>query len=67
MQPLDENSAQQLLGLPEEEATKVAMANGWLVRVAARDGEFFMLTKDYVENRVNLSVKNGIVIAITVG
>jgi hypothetical protein len=66
-QPLDENSAQQLLGLPEEEATKVAMANGWQVRVAARDGEFFMLTKDYLENRVNLSVKNGIVIAITVG
>lgn len=66
-QPLDENSAQQLLGLPESEATKVAMANGWLVRIAARDGEFFMLTKDYVENRVNLSVKNGLVIAITVG
>jgi len=66
-QPLDENSAQQLLGLPEAEATKVAMANGWLVRIAARDGEFFMLTQDYVENRVNLSVKSGKVIAITVG
>jgi hypothetical protein len=66
-QPLDENSAQQLLGLPESEATKVAMSNGWLVRIAARDGEFFMLTQDYVENRVNLSVKTGKVIAITVG
>ena len=67
VQPLDENSAQQLRGLPEDEATKVAMANGWIVRVAARDGEFFMLTKDYLVNRVNLSVKKGIVIAITVG
>jgi len=67
VQPLDENSAQQLLGLPESEATKVAMANGWLVRIAARDGEFFMLTQDYVDNRVNLSVKSGKVIAITVG
>jgi hypothetical protein len=66
-QPLDENSAQQLLGLPESEATKVAMANGWQVRIAARDGEFFMLTQDFVENRVNLSVKSGKVIAITVG
>jgi hypothetical protein len=65
--PLDENSAQQLLGLPEQEATKVAMANGWQVRIAARDGEFFMLTQDYAENRVNLSVKRGKVIAITVG
>jgi hypothetical protein len=66
-QTLDENSAQQLLGLPEVEATKVAMANGWQVRIAARDGEFFMLTQDYVENRVNLSVARGKVIAITVG
>ena len=67
MQPLDENSAQQLLGLPEAEATRVAMVNGWQVRIAARDGEFFMLTKDYSSNRVNLNVENRIVIAITVG
>jgi hypothetical protein len=67
MQPLDENSAQQLLGLPEAEATRVAMVNGWQVRIAARDGEFFMLTQDYSSNRVNLNVKNRIVIAITVG
>ena len=66
-QPLDNNTAQQLLGLPEVEATKVAMVNGWMVRIAARDGQFFMLTQDYLENRVNLSVKKGIVIAITVG
>jgi hypothetical protein len=66
-QPLDENTAQQLLGLPESEATKVAMENGWVVRIAARDGEFFMLTQDYSESRVNLSVKNGKVIAITIG
>ena len=67
MQPLDENSAQQLLGLPEAEATRVAMVNGWQVRIAARDGEFFMLTMDYSSNRVNLNVENRIVIAITVG
>jgi len=66
-QPLDENTAQQLLGLPEAEATKVAMERGWVVRIAARDGEFFMLTQDYSGNRVNLSVKNGKVIAITIG
>ena len=66
-QPLDENTAQQLLGLPESEATKVAMENGWIVRIAARDGEFFMLTQDYRDNRVNLSVKNAKVIAITIG
>lgn len=66
-EPLDENTAQQLLGLPESEATKVAMERGWVVRIAARDAEFFMLTTDYSENRVNLSVKNRKVIAITIG
>ena len=66
-EPLDENTAQQLLGLPESEATKLAMERGWVVRIAARDAEFFMLTTDYSENRVNLSVKNRKVIAITIG
>lgn len=66
-QPLDDKTAQQLLGLAETEATKVAMVKGWVVRIAARDGEFFMLTEDYSQNRVNLSVKHGTVIAITIG
>ncbi|MFM7263630.1 MAG: hypothetical protein ACKO1X_07790 [Acidimicrobiales bacterium] len=62
----DEN-AQKLVGLGEDEATKVATGNGWTVRVAERDGESFMLTADYRTDRVNLKVKNGRVTAVTVG
>ena len=62
-----DEDAQKLVGLSEEEATKVATGNGWAVRVAERDGESFMLTTDYRTDRVNLTVKNGRVTAVTVG
>ena len=62
-----DEDAQKLVGLSEEEATKVATGNGWTVRVAERDGESFMLTTDYRTDRVNLTVKKGRVTAVTIG
>jgi len=59
--------AEKLVGLTEDEATKVATGNGWTVRVAERDGESFMLTADYRTDRVNLTVRDGKVTAVTVG
>lgn len=64
---IDEETAATLVGLSEEDAASNAEANGWIVRIAERDGEKFPLTADYVENRVNLVVENGIVIGVTVG
>ena len=37
------------------------------VRVAMRDGEAFMLTKDYLENRANLTVVKTVVTAVAIG
>lgn len=62
-----DEDAQALVGLREDEATKVATGYGWTVRVAERDGESFMLTTDYRTDRVNLTVKDGVVTAVTVG
>jgi hypothetical protein len=56
-----------LIGLTESEAVKVASERGWTIRVAMRDGEAFMLTKDYSENRVNLTVVKTVVTAVTIG
>ncbi len=67
MNPIDEASTKQLVGLSEGEATKVASGNGWTIRIAMRDGESFMLTTDYQDNRVNLTIENGVVTAVTVG
>ena len=59
--------ADSLVGLTEAEATKTAEQRGWIVRVAARDGEFFPLTMDYVMNRVNLVVEKNLVTSVDVG
>jgi hypothetical protein len=67
MNPIDEASAKQLVGLTESEATKVATGNGWTIRIAMRDGESFMLTTDYSDSRVNLTIENGVVTAVSVG
>ena len=64
---LDDASAQKLIGLTEAEAQKVATELGWQVRVAMRDGEAFMLTKDYQTNRVNLTITKGSVTAVVIG
>ena len=63
--PKDEVLA--LVGLSEEEATKVAESKGWIVRVSSRDGEDYQLTMDYVTNRVNLTVVDGKVTGVSVG
>ena len=64
---LSKETANALVGLSEAEATKVATGNKWLVRVAKRDGEEFMLTMDYVTNRVNFTVVAGVVTSVSIG
>jgi hypothetical protein len=64
---LTEETAKSLIGLTEDEAVKVASERGWTIRVAMRDGEAFMLTLDYSENRVNLTVVKTVVTAVTIG
>ena len=63
----DETSVKKLIGLTEAEAQKVATELGWQVRVAMRDGEAFMLTQDYLTNRVNLTITKGSVTFVVVG
>ena len=68
--PIAEVSQEQaatLVGLTEDEATKTAQENGWTIRVAARDGEQFMLTTDYSFSRVNITVVASLVTEVTVG
>lgn len=57
--------AQQLVGLAEDEAAKVAAGNGWMMRVVERDGESLMVTTDWVDNRVNVVVDSGKVSAVS--
>lgn len=62
-----QQQAATLVGLTEDEATKMAQEKGWTIRVAARDGEQFMLTADYSLSRVNITVVASLVTEVTVG
>jgi hypothetical protein len=65
--PTAKQKAYLLVGLVEAEATKAATSYGWRIRIAQRDAEQFMLTTDYQIDRVNFTIMNGIVTAVTVG
>lgn len=60
-------STDGLIGLTEATAVDEAEFGGWVVRVVARDGEYYPVTKDYLLSRVNLIVDGGIVTSVSVG
>ncbi len=64
---LSQETANVLVGLTEANATRIATEKKWIVRIAKRDGEDFMLTMDYVTNRVNLTVVAGVVTQVSIG
>jgi hypothetical protein len=64
---IPQESANKIIGLREDEAMKVAASNGWEFRVSARDGEQYMLTTDYIPNRVNVVIVDGEVTEVSVG
>lgn len=64
---ISQSDADTLVGLSLEEATKVAESRRWTLRVASVDGKENMLTMDYSYSRVNVSVVDGIVTAVTIG
>lgn len=55
------------LGLTQPEAKRYAAKRDQTIRVAGRDGECFALTMDYRDDRVNLYLKDGIVVAAAIG
>ncbi len=56
-----------LVGVGETNAAAVAAEQGFTVRVVARDGEWFPVTKDYREDRINIVIEDGIVVRAFVG
>lgn len=57
----------QLLNLSEEEATKLATAAGYKVRVSHVDGAGMVGTRDYNVRRVNLHLIDGVVSSYNLG
>jgi len=65
--PADPGSTDVLVGVGETNAATAAAEQGFTVRVVARDGEWFPVTKDYREDRINIVIEDGIVVRAFVG
>ncbi|MBK5268211.1 MAG: hypothetical protein JJE47_12330 [Acidimicrobiia bacterium] len=64
---ISDSEAATLIGLTEGDAIATASDRGWIVRVVERDGEQSAVTEDYSTSRVNLTITNDTVTAVTVG
>jgi len=64
---ISEARASQLISMSEPEAEVCAAANSWIYRIGERDGEGFILTKDYRTNRVTVSIESGFITKVSVG
>ena len=56
-----------LIGETEHAATEALTAAGFSSRIAARDGERFALTMDWVPSRINLTINDGLVTNTSIG
>jgi hypothetical protein len=56
-----------IVGLTTADAEAAAQEQGWTTRIVAEDGERFMVTEDYSEQRVNLVIEDGTVLAAARG
>lgn len=59
--------AQGVTGLEELDAVALLELVGLPWRVVSRDGEYFMVTKDFSPDRINLTVAAGFVVAASLG
>lgn len=57
----------RLIGLSEEEALALCEHYNVIMRVVREDKTFYFGTCDFVLNRVNVSLVNGIVVSVTTG
>jgi len=64
---ISEARANQLISMSEVGAEICAATNSWLYRIGEKDGEAFMLTKDYRTNRVTVSIESGFITKISIG
>ena len=64
---ISEARASQLITMSQIAAEVCAAANSWIYRIGEKDGEGFMLTKDYRTNRVTVSIESGFITKVSVG
>lgn len=61
MENVDNTRIEAVIGMSEEEGTRILSEAGWKVRIVARNGENFIITADYSTSRANLIIENDII------
>lgn len=59
--------ASSVVGMKEDDAVEKIKNADCISRVVARDGEYFIVTMDLRGDRINLTIKNGIVKSADLG
>jgi hypothetical protein len=54
-------SKEEYIGKTIDEAKKYAEEGGFIIRIVEEDGKSFMLTMDFITNRLNFRVRGGYV------
>ena len=62
-----EEFALTVIGLAEQDAVDAIEAEGLIARVVAREGEYYVVTEDFVYSRINLVIESGLVTEATAG
>ena len=58
---------EKVINTHEDYATDYLKKAGYRVRISSRDGVYYILTRDYCIDRVNLTITNDIITKITIG
>jgi|GEM_PF-1459668 len=63
----DVNASDSLVGQPFKKVEPALKAAGILYRVVEKDGQSFAVTMDYLGERLNFRISNGMITAVTKG
>lgn len=57
----------EVIGKGEKEAVSFLNGNGFSTRITCRDGNYFICTRDFRTDRINLTIEDGKVKEIKIG
>lgn len=57
----------KIIGLPIAEAVKLCLEAHFKMRITVKDGQPFMVTRDFRTDRIDVTVSDGIVVSAKIG
>lgn len=64
---MENEFTETLIGKTEDEARNIIFNNGYHYRVTIKDGNYYVMTRDYRVDRINLVIKDNLIIKADLG